>query len=214
MRMRPHGVTSWLSSGLVRHSLPRGTNPRVLLSFDDGPTEKVTEGVLERLADFKARAAFFVIGKQVENNPDLLLKIIAAGHVVGNHSHTHPSSYWPEFQSYIDDVEQCNLAMEKVTGQKPALFRSPAGRLHPASLWCAHKFGFKHVLWSLDSNDWKCETPEEAREAAESVLKEVRDRDIVLLHEYADWIWDLLDVLLPGLAARGFDLATGLDDLS
>jgi len=214
MRNRPHGITSLLTSGLVTHALPTGPKPRVLLSFDDGPTDEVTQGVLERLAAFDARAAFFVIGNRVEKNPDLLLKVAAEGHAVGNHSHTHPSDRWPAFSPYMDDIMQCNRTIEKIQGKKPTLFRAPEGRLHPPSIWASRKLGLQHVLWSLDSNDWQCTNAEEARQAAEKVLSNVHDRDIILLHEYAHWTLDLLDVLLPGLVSLGFDLATGVNDLS
>jgi len=214
MRMRPHPVRILLASPMVTHTLSAGLKPRVLLTFDDGPTAEVTDGVLERLGAAGARAAFFVIGSKVEKNPDLLAKVIAAGHSVGNHSHTHPSGKWPAYSPYLNDLRQCNEAVKKATGNNPSIFRAPEGRLHPASILGSRRLGLQHILWSLDSNDWTCQNADDARQAAQRVLDEVRGGDIILLHEYAHWTWDLLDVLLPGLQQRGFDLSSGLDDLS
>jgi len=214
MRMRPHALRVKLAAPFVTHTLIPGTGPRVLLTFDDGPTEEVTAGVLERLAVVNARAVFFVIGEKVEKNQNLATLISAAGHAVGNHSHTHPSGPWPDYRRYTEDLRRCSEAVKVATGRNPRFFRAPEGRLHPGSIWGSRRMGMQHLLWSLDSNDWTCNNGAEARQAATRVLDEVRDGDIILLHEYASWTWDLLDVLIPGLTRRGFDLNSGLTDLS
>lgn len=214
MKMRPNALRSWLTSAYVDHHLPKGSRPRVLLSFDDGPTAEVTTGVLERLAAAEARAVFFVIGSKVEKHPELVAAVAAAKHAVGNHSHTHPCLRWPSSGPYLDDVRQCSVAIENATGELPVFFRAPEGRLHPPSIWGSRRLGLRHVLWSLDSQDWTCNNADDARKSAERVLAEVKDGDIILLHEFALWTWDLLDVLLPGLQERGFDLGSGLHDLT
>ncbi len=213
MRMRPHPTLAFLTSAWVIRSLPRGAKPRVLLSFDDGPTSKITEGVLQRLEAANARAIFFIIGQKADKNPQLLNTISGAGHALGNHSQSHPSGRWPAPGPYQKDMEQCSEVIARAQGKAPTFFRAPEGRLHAGSILGSRSLGMKHILWSLDSLDWQCTQPEEARLAAQNVLEQVQDGDIILLHEYDEIIWDLLDVLLPGLQEKGFDLSTGLDAL-
>ena len=208
------GLLARLTSPLVTRQLPDGDGRRVLLTFDDGPTPGVTEGVLKRLADHGARAIFFVVGRRVERDATLLPAVTAAGHALGNHSATHDDARLPSPLAYHRDVRRCRDLIAHETGTPPAFFRAPAGRLHPASLFSPLALGMRHVLWSVDSLDWHCRDDDDARAAARRVLATVGDGDIVLLHEYAAHVHALLDELLPGLAAAGYDLASGLAALA
>ncbi|MBC8424408.1 polysaccharide deacetylase family protein [bacterium] len=207
------GLKERLTSTLVTRRLPAGNGKRVLLTFDDGPTPGVTEGVLSRLAAHGARAIFFVVGRRIERDATLLPQVTAAGHALGNHSATHDVAALPSPVAYHRDLRRCRDLIERETGAPPRFFRAPAGRLHPASLLSPVILGMKHVLWSLDSLDWRCTRDDDARDAARRVLDTVADGDIVLLHDYAACSHALLDVLLPGLTDAGFDLGTGLDTL-
>jgi len=185
-----------------------------LLTFDDGPVPGVTEGVLERLQAARARAVFFVVGQTAAQAPHLLRTITDAGHAVGNHSWSHPGQAWPAPGGYLADMRRCGDFIQTTTGRPCRLFRAPEGRLHPASLLGPGRQGMRHVLWSLDSNDWSSRHADDARRAADRVLAEVRDGDIILLHDFSPLVHDLLDVLLPGLQGQGFDLSAGLSRLT
>jgi peptidoglycan/xylan/chitin deacetylase (PgdA/CDA1 family) len=208
--LRPSSITAALTAPLVTRRLPAGPRPAVLLTFDDGPVPGVTEGVLERLAAHGARAVFFVLGPRAAAAPGLIRAVAEAGHAVGNHSFDHDMAALPRPDRYLADMAACSRAVAEAAGAPPRFFRAPGGRLHPASLVGPPRHGMRHVLWSLDSDDWRCTEPEAARAAAARVLASVQDRDIILLHDYDTVVWDLLDVLLPGLAAQGYDLAAGL----
>ncbi len=208
------GLKERLTSPLVTRRLPSANGRRVLLTFDDGPTPGVTEGVLSRLADHGARAIFFVVGRRIERDASLLPRVTDAGHGLGNHSTTHDDAALPPPVAYHRDVRRCRDLIERETGAPPRFFRAPAGRLHPASLLSPLLLGMRHVLWSLDSLDWHCDGDEAAHAVARRVLDTVADGDIVLLHDYDTYVHALLDVLLPGLADAGYDLATGLDALA
>lgn len=211
--MRPSSITAALTAPLVTRRLPRGPRPAVLLTFDDGPVPGVTEGVLERLAAHGARAVFFVLGPRAAAEPSLARAVTDAGHALGNHSFAHDMAALPRPDRYLADMAACSQAVAEAAGAPPRFFRAPGGRLHPASLVGPPMRGMRHVLWSLDSDDWRCTEPETARAAAAKVLASAEDRDIILLHDYDTVVWDLLDVLLPGLVERGFDLAAGLASL-
>lgn len=185
----------------------------MLLTFDDGPTPDVTPEVLDRLAGAGARALFFVVGKRLAAAPGLLRRVVEAGHAVGNHSWHHDTARFPAPGRYLRDMVRCSDDIERACGVRPVCFRAPEGRLHPASWLGPGRLGLRHVLWSLDSMDWTVRDAAAAREAGGATAAAARDGDIVLLHEYSRTTLDLLDVLLPALAARGFDLSTGLESL-
>jgi peptidoglycan/xylan/chitin deacetylase (PgdA/CDA1 family) len=210
MRARPNRFRRRVTAALVSDHLPDAAAGSVLLTFDDGPTPGVTEQVLTRLERFDARAIFFVVGKLVASAPALTGEVAAAGHAVGNHSDRHADGRFPEPLGFLRDMARCSERIRAATGRPAAFYRAPAGRLHPASLFGPPLLRMRHLLWSLDSNDWRCTTAREARDTARRVLAEVRGGDIVLLHEFAASTGDLLDDLLPGLADRGFDLGGGL----
>ncbi len=210
LNARPNSLRQRLVAPFATQSLPVGGQKSVLLTFDDGPTPEVTEGVLQRLAAASAKAIFFVVGNRVVANPQLIRMIHQQGHEVGNHSFSHPCSHLPNPTSYWNDLRRCSEVISTAIGTKPTFFRAPEGRLHPASLLVPRVLKMQHVLWSLDSQDWQGEDESAARASASRVLADVQDGDIVLLHEYAGWIHALLDILLPGLQEKGFDLNSGL----
>jgi len=208
--MAQAGLKERLTSPFVTRRLPAGGARRVLLTFDDGPTPGVTEGVLSRLDAWRARAIFFVVGRRIERDAALLPVVAAAGHALGNHSTFHDDARLPAPWIYHRDVRRCRDLIAEATGTPPRYFRAPAGRLHPASLLSPLRLGMRHVLWSLDSRDWHCRDDDDARATAARVLAAADDGDIVLLHDYDAYIHALLDTLLPGLVDAGFDLGSGL----
>lgn len=208
--MRNTGLATRLASPLLIRRLPAAVPEAALLTFDDGPTRGVTEGVLARLARHGARAVFCMVGERVAAAPELARACRDGGHGLGNHSQLHDMSRLPSPRAYLRDMDLCSAAIREAAGGAPRWFRAPGGRLHPASLLGPRSRGLRHLHWSVDPLDWCCRTPEQARATARRLAGEIRGRDIVLLHEYDALILDLLDELLPALAARGLDLAGGL----
>lgn len=212
--MRSHPLSTALLAPLVVCRLPADHPDTVLLSFDDGPRPVVTTGVLERLAAHAARALFCVLGPRVEAEPQLARAIVDGGHALGNHSHVHDMARLPAPAGYWADMRRCSDAIAAAAGQRPRFFRAPGGRLHPASLLGPGRLGMRHVLWSLDSGDWRCTDRDAAAALGRRLGAEIRGRDIILLHDYDCVVHALLDELLPVLTARGFDLAGGLRALA
>lgn len=186
----------------------------VLLTFDDGPHPRVTPAVLDRLAAHGARAVFFVIGRRIANAPELLHRIEAEGHVIGNHSFRHERGAALGFRGYRADVRACQEAIHEHTGRGPVLFRPPFGERSLTTLLAARSLGLRPMLWSLDEQDWRCRTHDTAGPTAERMIAKVQSRDVVLLHDDHDGVLTILDRMLPVLCDRGFDLARGVAGLT
>jgi peptidoglycan/xylan/chitin deacetylase (PgdA/CDA1 family) len=179
----------------------------------------VTPAVLDRLDAYGAKAVFFIVGSRVKRAPHLLTEILKRGHRIGNHSYLHRSSYVLgsafnlRFAGYYRDLRRCQAVLEKHTGSVPELFRPPGGRLTLRNLVVPRCLGLRCVLWSQDAGDWRFRSPSEGTAGGEELLRKVGPGDIVLLHDIHPSVLDLLDVLLPGLQAHGYDLASGINCL-
>ena len=185
----------------------------VLLSFDDGPHPDVTPRVLQLLAAHGARAVFFVVGRVFADAPGVLEQIAAAGHVLGNHSWQHDLNRNGRLLPYLRDLNRCQREIERVTRQRPRLFRPPLGRISLASVLAPRLAGLKPIYWSTELQDWQLTTDDEARRQATLWAESISPGDIVLLHDDNPCVLSILDVLLPRLDARGFDLHRGVDEL-
>jgi peptidoglycan-N-acetylglucosamine deacetylase len=202
---------------LAIRRLHASDRPTVLLTFDDGPDPEITPAVLDRLAAYDAKAVFFLVGRRVRRASDLVRRIRAGGHAIGNHSHLHRAAYvlpdlpQPRFLAYYRDCARCQRCIEDAAGVRPTLFRPPGGRLTPATLLVPRMLGLRSVIWSVQVQDWAFRQLEEAREGAAELLERIVPGDIVLLHDINPHVITLLDVLLPALRSRGYDLAGGVD---
>jgi|GEM_PF-929663 len=170
----------------------------VRLTFDDGPHPAMTPAVLDQLRQFQATATFFLIGERVAATPGLAGMIAAEGHAVGNHTLSHPRFGLLNFRHPLRELKQCQDLVPTSSA-----FRPPFGRLTPGVWLAAQRLGLQVVTWSVDSRDWECESETDAVACACQLLEMVQPGDIVLLHDDHKWICAILDVLLPGLAARG-----------
>jgi peptidoglycan/xylan/chitin deacetylase (PgdA/CDA1 family) len=186
----------------------------VLLTFDDGPHQEVTPGVLDRLKRYNVRAVFFVVGNRIPRAPWLLERILADGHIVGNHTHEHWLDHPPWPRGYIRDVAKCQDAVQSLTGYWPALFRPSLGQFTIGSLAAAKLHGLRTVHWSIDPGDWMLRSKKDALVCGKQLSLSVRPRDILLLHDDNAYTLTVLDVLLPNLVEQGFDLQSAVQRLS
>ena len=197
----------------------RSTAPGVLLTFDDGPHREVTPGVLERLDKYNAKAVFFVIGRRVQDAPQVLEQVQAGGHLIGNHSYLHEDRYVRanerpvKFTEYYQDIKRCQTVIRSHTGKQPLLFRPPGGRLTPVTVFVPKILGLRCVTWSQETEDWRFRSAREAQLGAAALANATKPRDILLLHDDNPYVLDLLDFLLPTLAHCRTDLASGVEYL-
>ena len=120
----------------------------IWLTFDDGPTPKVTPFILNTLKEEKVKATFFLVGKQIEQQPDLYNKIISDGHVIANHSYSHINSWKSNTIDYLNDIEKCQKLMPK-----NKLFRPPYGKISALQIRRLKK-KYKIILWDVLSWDF------------------------------------------------------------
>jgi peptidoglycan/xylan/chitin deacetylase (PgdA/CDA1 family) len=127
----------------------------IALTYDDGPNPTVTPALLEMLAKHNARAAFFMIGGFVRQCPQLVREVRAAGHVIGNHTMTHPWLAWQSAGRVREELHGASAAIEDVLGEPVRYFRAPHGARRPYVLRVAREMGMTPVQWNLICQDWK-----------------------------------------------------------
>ncbi|MGA2745352.1 MAG: polysaccharide deacetylase family protein [Candidatus Sulfotelmatobacter sp.] len=159
--------------------LPRGTK-QLALTYDDGPNDPHTLRLLEVLAKHQVKATFFLIGRYVQQRPDLAREIVQAGHVVGNHTFTHPLLTFKSAAATRQELSACNAALNDALGKPPSLFRPPFGGRRPAVLRIARDLGLEPVMWNVTGFDW---TAPPSAVIEKKVAKQIRGGDVILLHD-------------------------------
>jgi peptidoglycan-N-acetylglucosamine deacetylase len=145
----------WPTSQLFGRTLTAGLDiHEIALTFDDGPNDAYTLQLLDLLAQHQVRAIFFLIGNFVRCRPDLARAILKAGHLVGNHTMSHPSLIWERPLRVREELAGCNAVLEDVTGEAVHYFRPPFGSRRPDVLWTAVELGLKPVMWNVTAHDW------------------------------------------------------------
>lgn len=133
---------------------PRNPN-EIALTYDDGPNDIVTERLLDVLARHDVRASFFFIGNYVRQRPQIVRAVSSAGHLVGNHSMTHPWLAWQSAARIREELAGCNALLEDTLGVPIRYFRAPHGARRPAVLNIARSLGLTPVQWNILPKDWK-----------------------------------------------------------
>jgi peptidoglycan/xylan/chitin deacetylase (PgdA/CDA1 family) len=165
---------------VLTHGSPDGP-PRYALTFDDGPTPGATDRILDTLRDLRVRAAFFVVGVNVQRAPDLLRRVHDEGHLVGNHSYHHSHygmmrgpHYWRRELRRTDDL------IESIIGRRPATFRPPMGVKTPFIHRAARRAGQPVVTWNRRALDGVETT---ADRILDRLVPATRPGDVLLLHD-------------------------------
>ncbi len=181
------GVAGWASMwptsqlyGRTFLGLP-GTK-RLALTYDDGPNDPHTLHLLDVLAKHGVKATFFVIGRFVKQRPDILRAVAQAGHVIGNHTYSHPNLIFASPAGLRQQLDDCEMAVTDAIGIHPTLFRPPFGGRRPDTLAEVRSRGLTTVMWSVSSSDWRLHTAEEVEK---TVVEQVRGGDVILMHDGA-----------------------------
>ncbi|MGI6553457.1 MAG: polysaccharide deacetylase family protein [Clostridia bacterium] len=183
----------------------------VALTFDDGPDSLYTPKILDILQKHKVKATFFVIGKRVEVHQDIVQRMVREGHIVGNHSWSHPNLLKLDRQALEKEITQTENLLLKEIGYRTALFRSPYGSLDRQKVREVEALGYKIIAWNVDSLDWKGLTGEQVRF---NILENVRQGSIVLQHSAGGPGEDLsgtveaLPVVIQTLMKEGYSFVT------
>jgi peptidoglycan/xylan/chitin deacetylase (PgdA/CDA1 family) len=173
----------------------------IYLTFDDGPHSRFTPQILEVLAEYNAKATFFVVGRTAQNQGELIKKMYDAGHAIGNHSWSHSklgSADWDTFEKEIDGTAQV------LGGYGSHCLRPPYGDVGPNLLANAAEAGYSLIYWSVDPLDWLNQNPETI---ASRVLAKAQPGSIVLLHDGGDsraGTVEALSTILATLSVEGY----------
>lgn len=177
----------WPQSQLFGRVLVAGSNPNeIALTYDDGPNDAATERLLEVLARHEVHATFFLIGGFARQRPALVRSIAAAGHVVGNHTMTHPWLSWQSAARIREELAGCNAVLEDTLGAPVRFFRAPHGARRPVVLRTARELGLTAVQWNITGFDWN---PIPAAEILENITRGIERNQSrkcasnVLLHD-------------------------------
>jgi peptidoglycan/xylan/chitin deacetylase (PgdA/CDA1 family) len=160
-------------------SLPRGTK-QLALTYDDGPNDPHTFRLLEVLSKHNVRATFFLIGRYAKERPEIAREVIRAGHVVGNHTFTHPLLTFKSIVEIRQELTDCRAALQDAIGQHSNLFRPPFGGRRPAVLRIARELGLQPVMWNVTGYDWNA-PPAAVIEG--KVSRQILGGDVILLHD-------------------------------
>ncbi len=182
----------------------------IYLTFDCGYENGYTEAILDALKKHNAPATFFVVGHYVESAPDLLKRMVADGHTVGNHTYHHPDmtaiSDLASFQKEVDDVAN---AFQETTGTDMAMYyRPPQGKYSTQNLSMAQKLGYSTFFWSLAHVDWNVDNQPSHEDSLNKLTKRIHPGAIVLLHNTSKTNSEILDELLTKWEEMGYRFGT------
>jgi peptidoglycan/xylan/chitin deacetylase (PgdA/CDA1 family) len=153
---------------------------QIALTYDDGPNDPHTLHLLEVLAKHSVHATFFLIGRYVQQRPEIVREIVRAGHIVGNHTFTHPLLIFKSATEIRQQLSACRSALQDAIGSPSHLFRPPFGGRRPAVLRIARELGLDPVMWNVTGYDWSAPP---AATIERKVTNQIRGGDVVLLHD-------------------------------
>ncbi|MGF7060866.1 polysaccharide deacetylase family protein [Brassicibacter mesophilus] len=182
----------------------------IALTFDDGPHPRITPQILSILKENDIKATFFVLGKHTESYPETLKMVADEGHEIGNHTYSHVDVSKISKDRVEHEIEGTQKIINEVTGRQSELIRPPFGFYNENLLNIASKNNLTIVLWSphQDSNDW---SNPGVRNIIKSILSNIENGDIILLHDYVEGkshTVEALKTVIPELKNRGYEFVT------
>ena len=179
------------------------TKPMVALTWDDGPKSSVGNHLMDVLDANNGRGTFFVVGERIDKAPDEVKRMVADGHEVGNHSWDHDEKLSKKGVDYIrSEFDKTNQKVQELTGVTPTLARLPGGI---ASEDVKSTLTMPMIFWSIDTLDWKTKN---AQSTIDAIQGNIKDGDIVLMHELYDTTSQACDTVIPWLNQQGYQMVT------
>ena len=191
------------------------TKKVIYLTFDAGYENGCTEKILDALKKHNAPAAFFLVGNYLEQNSDLVRRMVDEGHIVGNHTMHHPDmSKISDPDAFKKELQDLEALYRQITGKEmPRYYRPPQGIYSEENLRMAKELGYKTVFWSLAYVDWNNESQPTAEQAYAKLLSRIHNGAVVLLHSTSRTNAEILDELLTKWENMGYRFAS-LDELT
>jgi len=191
---------------------------KVALTFDDGPAydnsdfQQLTYKLIDKLAEYGGKATFFLVGNRINKTTGEAIKYAADhGSEIGIHAYTHDYNFSTcDYSVFTSELEKTEVAIEKYSGKEVTLFRPPYGSITKSR---ATDSGYPIILWNLDSEDWvyksrATDANANVTKIANNILSQIKDGDIVLMHEIYRNSYEAACIVIDTLAAEGYEFVT------
>lgn len=187
----------------------------IYLTFDAGFENGYTENILDTLKEHDVKAAFFLVGHYLEEEPLLVKRMVEEGHIVGNHTYHHPDmSKISDKDSFSKELTSLEELYKQVTGQEmPKYYRPPQGKFNENNLIMANDLGYKTIFWSLAYVDWYNDKQPTKEQAFNKLVPRIHPGAVLLLHSTSKTNSEILDELLTKYKSEGY-IFESLDDLT
>lgn len=179
------------------------SSKRIAITFDDGPMKEFTPRLLDLLKNENVPASFFLIGKNISGNEDLVKRMVSEGHSIGNHSYSH--TYWFSLnnaKTITEDLKKCDEEIFKAIGEKPKMFRPPYGVTNPMVAKAVKNGNYDCIGWSIRTYDTN------ARRAdllLQKSLKNLSNGDVILFHDWGKHTIGILSDFIKEARSHGFE---------
>lgn len=185
----------------------------VYLTFDEGYENGYTPKILDVLKANDVKAAFFVTGHYLKSQPGLVRRMVEEGHIVGNHTETHPSLPDVSDEQIKEELQSVEKRYEEVTGRKDMKYlRPPKGEYSERTLAVTRELGYHNIFWSMALVDW-VPMPGGPQESYQSVMDNLHNGAVILLHAVSRDNTEAMDRILKDIKGQGYTFKT-LDDLT
>lgn len=174
----------------------------VALTFDDGPNAATTSQALDILAKYHVKGTFFMLGKNVAGNEQLVKRVHDEGHEIGNHSWSHPQLPTLALEQAKKQIEDTQAALRAVIGESPKMMRPPYGAINDT---IRNAVDMSFIMWNVDSLDWKNRN---TASIMEQVKKQTCPGSIILMHDIHQTTINALPSVIEYLQKNGYTLVT------
>lgn len=178
------------------------------LTFDEGYENGYTSKILDKLKQNQVKAVFFVTYPYIKENKDLVKRMVSEGHIVGNHSKSHPSmpTKTSNLKSFNDEFSDVERLYKDVTGKDMIkFFRPPMGKYSEKSLAMTKNLGYKTIFWSFAYRDWDTEKQPSHEEASKKIMDNLHDGSILLLHAVSKTSTEILNDFISDARKLGYE---------
>lgn len=180
--------------------------PMIALTFDDGPNGKITNKILDILEENNSRATFFVVGRRLDKDAEVLKRMDKLGNQIGNHTFNHKNLAQLSKEQITFEIEKINEKLQNYIGKKSQIVRIPYGATNEVVL---ESVPYPIILWNVDTRDWESRN-------TDSIIKEIRkkakDGSIILMHDLYETTAKACEIIIPELVKQGYQLVT-IDEL-
>jgi len=199
-------VAKAVEAPAISYSAVHLNGPFIAMTFDDGPSDKLTPELLDILAQYHIHATFFVIGRNAVEHPEILRRAVREGHEIGNHSWSHPAFGKMRDENVRTELQKTDDAIRSAIGVRPVLMRPPYGSITARQKkWINSEFGYRIILWDVDPLDWKRPGP---TVVTSRIVRETRPGSIILSHDIHPGTIKAMPGTFDQLQAKGFKFVT------